>query len=280
MQGKLEGNKKLRRRGEIAINKGKSLILGMERGQGALEYLLLLGGAIVIAAIVVALILGLGTVGSNNVYNAYAAAEAKKLSAQKGVDLTGLKGYYKFDGDVKDYSGWGNNGNITGTSNYSSGKLGQALYVAGSPGKVDITKAINGRGDFTIFMWVKGALTISNLLYGNGTTTLYIKPNDAGNGVDTFPSNHPTNPTNWIGYTPPVMDSSTWHYIAWTRSGTSQKAYAGCNTTNLSGTTTMSGNPLSVDFANIEFPSNTYIDEVYILNRAMPDSDIPKLAGC
>ena len=62
-----------------------------QKGQGALEYLLLIGGAVVVAAIVVVLLLGLGSTNQNNADIADKATMCAKISALDGLNNCQVK---------------------------------------------------------------------------------------------------------------------------------------------------------------------------------------------
>lgn len=69
---------------------------------------------------------------------------------------TGLMAYYPLDGDTKDASGHGNDGEIHGAVSYVDGIIGQAASFAGSDCYIDIgNMKYLSKTDFSISLWVK-----------------------------------------------------------------------------------------------------------------------------
>ena len=77
----------------------------------------------------------------------------------------GLIAYWSFDGDAKDNSGNGNNGEIKGSPTFVAGKFGKAI-------------SFEGAGDYVA---VKATEALK-LREGKFTVSVYVKPNDTNHG--------------------------------------------------------------------------------------------------
>ncbi len=263
------------------------------KGQGAVEYLLLLGGAIVVASLVVMMILLLYPNGLLLVKGGWYSAEVKKLQALTGIDLAALTGYYRFEDNLIDTSGKGNDGYaVGGTPIYVTGKKGKAMqspvisgfHVTIKPG------AYNGLADFTIMGFVNfgGVPTIggqqiilvrsggvSNRIYlnlDNTSATTYADPN-SGAGSTTFNS---TIPINTGGY----------HHIAWTRTSSTgaQSFYVDCQPATVFGSPSLTPGTITADEARFtpgySGTSGYILDEFFIIGRVLSQNEIRALAQC
>ena len=77
------------------------------------------------------------------------------IGCAQSSDLSqGLLGHWKFDGDVSDSSGMGNNGVTRGDPEFVSGKIGQAVKLAGNGQYAEIGSLASGITQFTIAAWL------------------------------------------------------------------------------------------------------------------------------
>jgi len=88
----------------------------------------------------------------------------------------GLVGYYPFDGNVKDYSGNGYDGDIQGNVTFVNGKIGKAVKFDNYPEMISLPKALlNGTNSTTVSFWLKidkpdiraGIISASNSQHDN-----------------------------------------------------------------------------------------------------------------
>jgi cysteine-rich repeat protein len=96
-----------------------------------------------------------------------------------GVSEIGLIGYWKFEGDVLDSSGNGNDGTITGNPQFSSsGISGQALDM-NTNDAVNLPSIVSGLSEVTTSVWIKASLANSGTYEivdqtGSGADAMYI----------------------------------------------------------------------------------------------------------
>ena len=97
----------------------------------------------------------------NSVGQSVASNEVNGIptSSNSCMPAAGLVGEWKFENNVLDTSGSGNNGVLSGGANYVSGKIGQALQFDGSTGAVLIPNSpslnYGSTGSFSISTWIK-----------------------------------------------------------------------------------------------------------------------------
>src|SRR3989344_7426058 len=188
----------------------------MQKAQGALEYLMLLGGAIVIAAIVIAIILGLGSTQSSVAQNAAYQAAVKQLSALSGVDLAALQAWYPFDGTYFDTSGKGNHGIPYSGATFAAGKSGQGVYDPNASAYVGVKpEALRLSGDFTIMLWFNGTIS-GNIIRGSVgevDNRIVLRP-EIGN-TKIYTSLYPGPGSTELEFTTPSISANMWHHVAW-----------------------------------------------------------------
>lgn len=98
--------------------------------------------------------------------------------------IPGLAAWFKFDGDLKDASGNGNNGSEVGVVGYTtSGALGQGLNLNGGYVKIPGSTSLNLGEQFTLSAWVK--MNTEQVEINNYNTVLY-KENIAPDRMDEF----------------------------------------------------------------------------------------------
>ncbi|HLC92154.1 MAG TPA: LamG-like jellyroll fold domain-containing protein [archaeon] len=254
----------------------------MQKAQGALEYLMLLGGAIVIAAIVIAIILGLGSTQSSVAQNAAYQAAVKQLSALSGVDLAALQAWYPFDGTYFDTSGKGNHGIPYSGATFVQGKNWQGVYDPSASAYVGVKpEAFNGLGDFTMMLWFNGTINGSpNVIRGSlvGSNKIVLIPYIGSSNIHT--SLYPGPGSTELDFSTPSISTNMWHHVAWVRSAGFQTVYYDCVPKNPVGGQTPNSGVISIDTAKIgQFNSGT-IDDVLIIGRALQEWEIKALAKC
>jgi Sialidase, N-terminal domain. len=227
--------------------------------------------------------------------------------------VSGLIAYYKFNGDLKDYSGFGNNGTYFGRGVYSSG------YKNESNGALDL----NGSSDYVVFQnttqlnpnkisicaWYQGAS-----FYGNGSNSLVTKRNNTGSNIeyqyhlnitsDSYGGNttdvhlrqfgfgiatdqglFPLTTTGGTGdffYKYYQYQLNEWNFIVGTFDGDSMKLYVNGDLKawrSAKGNLTSTDNDLRIgNTEGLSRPKYDYtagkIDEVRIYNRALTESEI------
>src|SRR3989344_3837711 len=142
------------------------------RAQGALEILLLIGGAIIIASVVVALIIGVSSTGTESSGPAKSGtiSIAKKqqmalygYSLPGGVSNSNLVVYYPFSGNTNDASKNGHNGTIAGgaggvtltTDNHGNANSAYLFNTPSGTGHINIPNStMFDVQQFTISAWI------------------------------------------------------------------------------------------------------------------------------
>lgn len=89
-------------------------------------------------------------------------------STLHSIPKDGLVAEWKFDHNVKDTSGTGNNGVLSGGTAFVHGKVGQALSFDGSSGVVSVPNSpslnFGSTGSFSISLWMKSGQSGFGLL--------------------------------------------------------------------------------------------------------------------
>jgi hypothetical protein len=197
-----------------------------------------------------------------------------------------LAGWWKLDNDVKDSSGNGNNGTITGSPTYAAGKIGSALtlngtadYVdCGAAASLDILKAV------TLSVWIKPA-NFANSAYQTFVSKgdhAYCLHHTNGNVIEFYIYN-----TGWRSINGGPVTSTynaTWHHVAGTYDGSQLKLYVDgkmAGSTLWTGTIDTATHSVSIG-RNSEQSGRLFngaIDDVRIYRGALPTSEIVKLAN-
>jgi hypothetical protein len=198
-----------------------------------------------------------------------------------------LVGWWKLDNDVKDSSGNGNNGTITGAPTWvAAGKIGAALNLNGTADYVDCGAgaSLNILDTVTLSAWIKPN-SLTNGAYqtfvGKGDHAYCIQQT-SGNVIEFYiydGSWHTTDSAAVIS-----TFNGAWHHVAGTYDGTQLRLYidgkmaASSLYTGVIATTTYT---VSIG-RNSEMTGRLYngvVDDVRVYRGALPTSEIVKLAN-
>ncbi len=221
--------------------------------QAGLEYLLLIGGSLIVAVIVATLLPGITESGKNQVQSAADSIELKKLQALTGVNLEATTAWYSFENGVRDGSGRGNHGKVNGNMALAPGKNGSGIYFPGTTGDNVIldSGAVNGLTNFTFMAWInttdryyKQAL-FSGYQGGNAEDTLLINYSATegtpggyyqgslylNNDLQTYRIHDPSSICSANSCNPETsveVGDGQWHHFAWVRSESYESFYVDC----------------------------------------------------
>lgn len=249
----------------------------MEKGQGALEYLLLIGGAVVVATIVIMVLLNISASGGSISKTQLIAQELRKYDT-----LGLLRAQYSYEGTLNDSSKNKYNGSGAGT--YAGGKIGSAWQGNAGVSYSIPGGAVNGLSDFTFMSWVRyaGGSVIPQSIFGVFAGILLPSATTFSLSLSWNPPNVATyiEGTGNRGYNTGNLLDGQWHHIAWVKQGTTETIYADC--TPYVYATPVAIATVNVDTSNIlYFHSNSAtVDETYIISRALGRNEIKALAGC
>ena len=205
-----------------------------------------------------------------------------------GPPTDGLILWTKFDDNLDDSSGSGNNYNIywdPSTGTYVDGQYGKAIWhdsTSNSPNVlIDDHPALKGMADLTIAFWAKK--NNNNPLYGR----VVNKQNSYRYSVDrdevTVFIWNPGGSYQSLDVSVPSIENTAWHHYAVTTEGDYIKVYVDGNLTGVPETFTDSVGGSTHDVAigkNQWGNGETFdgaIDEFIIYNRALSESEIEKV---
>lgn len=207
-----------------------------------------------------------------------------------------LRGYWLFDGNADDASGYGNHGVVSGAT-LTSDRFGNPDCAYLFDGNLDVitvphSNSVNITGDITIGCWVKldqksspylGRILIKNqatgyIVYGlfHGVTNYLYGQLEEANQASVV----------YIQTADNVVQNATWEHIAMTREDDTLKIYVNAQLIeilNISGFTTIDTviSDLTIGNAGINASSITgiqgAIDDVRLYSRALSDCEISEL---
>ena len=194
---------------------------------------------------------------------------------------------YSFEGNLGDSSGNANNATGTGSPTFTTGKYGSALNLNGS-GQYAMAPAsiLAGVTNFTIAAWVywNGGSAWQRIFdFGNDTTNYLFLTPSSGSGTLRFAITTNSYGAEQILETSP-LPVGQWQHIAVTRNGNTAKLYTN-GVPAVSGTVTIapaSFNPVLNNFGMSQYSDpffNGRLDEVFIYNYALSDTEITRLAA-
>lgn len=215
------------------------------------------------------------------VKNLYKLGQSFHIS-ESGVILTrnmneigpteGLICYLKFDGDVLDYSGYGNDGSISGDPSYVVGIKGQGLDFDASGDQVDITSCSGLPSDMiTVSCWAYvNAMANWNVFVrhdwtGDGSWLLYTTTAAVRFGIcNPAGSQHSSIKTQDV--------SDGWHHLCGTYDGTQTQIYIDGSAGTPSSVTASLDNVGNVTISGDSLAKK--MDEIRIYNRCLSQAEI------
>lgn len=265
------------------------------KAQGALEYLLLIGGSILIAAIVIVVIASIGSTDTASISQQVYDQKYKCLDA---LADTSLMGYWQFEGNANDCSAQKNNGTISGAT-IVGGRYGKGLQFRG-PGNADYfltqdSSSLTFGKTMTVAFWTKLNSTVSGgwatgwvEKFGNDSDVSFWVFHSNGNGRVRFvvsPDGLWASRVEVVGTT--NLPLNEWHHIAVVANGSSLRIYVDGVLDNAPPFPVFSANifdsaegiAMGTHVQDPNFTLNGIIDEVRIYNRALSAAEIAALAS-
>ncbi len=225
-------------------------------------------------------------------------------NATAEVNTSGLVGYWKFDEGIgtklRDSSGYGNNGTISGGSNeWVTGKFGQALEFHGSDTHAGNDASLNPSDAITVEAWIK----FDTLDFDTQYPRILSRVIDNYNRTEFYYDNS-TNPSTrnkiYGGFrkfnTPYVVGTlktdwivGEWYHVTWTYDkdgGTNNMKIYVNGLLNNQETESPPGGTMPTDTADFyigsydgsgSFLKNTTLDEIRIWNRSLTADEIKEL---
>jgi hypothetical protein len=196
--------------------------------------------------------------------------------------------HYSFEGNGLDSSGNGNDCELVGSPAFAAGKYGLALSLNGSGQYAMVPAGIMaGVTNFTIAAWVywNGGNAWQRIFdFGNDTTQYMFLTPSSGSGTLRFAISTNSYFAEQILETLP-LPVDEWEQVAVTRNGNTAKLYTN-GLLAASGTVTISPasfNPMLNNLGMSQYPADPFfngrLDEVFIFNYALSDTEIARLAA-
>ncbi len=289
----------------------------VENAQGSLEYLLIIGGALAVGALLINLLFGIASISQEPLRGGADKAEVKNLELATGVDLSALRALYSFESF--------RNMQIVGPNvSQVEGKTGKGISFPGSASSYAIidSKAADGLQDFTVMAWIKtgnpstflsgraivGGDSPSNnnqnefviLLYPNAQPIPGYLAGQAATNISVYIKNSAIALSVYANLTPSYSNiaDGKWHNIAFVRSGNGSfgKIYFDCR--QVGSQFTVQSGALQINKGSLwlgqesDNPSNPpssfntlqafagTLDELLIIARPLSGDEIKKLARC
>ncbi len=269
----------------------------MDRGQGAFEYILMLGGTLLVVAVVILAIRGqLGGIGGNVNQSVAISKPITCAPTDTGITSPGLVASWHFEesgATALDSSGNANTGTDTATTAVQ-GRYGNARYFNGNAFvSVPSSPTLQVNESMTIEFWIKPenagggrinpvdkqyarefAITIevvrgANLFYGDD-----LNPPNNYRSVYPFPNGAFQNDGKWTHYAV-TRDASTKTMKSYINGALSQTI-----TYTLTGSTPKGNNPVLIGRGYTNFGLVGAIDEVKIYGRALTQAEIRADMNC
>ena len=197
---------------------------------------------------------------------------------------------YAFEGDSTDSSGNANHATTIGAPTFVTGKYGSALNLSGASQYAMVPAGIMaGVTNFTIAAWVycNGGNAWQRIFdFGNDTTQYMFLTPDSGSGTLRFAitTNGNAPGAEQILETSP-LPTGQWQHVAITRDGNTARLYTN-GVLAVSGTVTIppaSFNPALNNLGMSQYPNDPFfngqLDELFIYNYALSDTEITRLAA-
>lgn len=153
-----------------------------------------------------------------------------------GAAQADMIGYWNFNNNVADYSGYGNNGTLNGSVSYVAGKFGQATSYDGTPGtNVSVADSASLHADwpgFVVSLWINtGDTTTWNAAMGKFPEFTGEPMTDSRRGFGLYPTQYGwllgTGVFSWPMVTAGAssVTNSQWHNVALLWDGASMTSY-------------------------------------------------------
>ncbi len=198
-----------------------------------------------------------------------------------GFNLNGLVGYWRFENDGRDYSGYGNTGSVYGAIN-TAGRFGNALRFDGVNDYVSYPSLGSGWSASTVTNWFKSSTGGSVISYrGGGACGSDGLPVVAS---DSFSLMCTDSGLFKVAYSGKDLRDGNWHFAATTFNGWNVSIYIDGSlvgtSTNFDSAQTVSfnfaTNSIGAYLSNGQFFNGT-IDEVMIWNRSLTPDEVAQL---
>ncbi len=214
------------------------------------------------------------------------SANSAEINAAPACGPT-LVAHYTFDGNTNDSSGNANTASATGSPTFIAGKFGSALNLSGASQYAMVPAGIMASvTNFTIAAWVNwsGGNAWQRIFdFGNNTTQYMFLTPGSGSGTLRFAITTNGPGAEQIVETSP-LPVSQWEHVAVTCSGNTARLYTN-GIFAASGTVTIppaSFNPALNNLGMSQYPAdplfNGKLDEFYIYNYALSDTEVARLA--
>jgi hypothetical protein len=215
------------------------------------------------------------------------SSNSAQVSATPTVIPT-LVARYAFDGNANDSSGNANHASVTGSPTFVAGKYGSAMDLSGTNQYAMLPAGfLASVTNFTIALWVNwdgGAAWQRIFDFGNGTTQYLFLTPGSGSGTLRFAITTNGGGAEQILETSP-LPVGQWRHVAITRNGNTARLYTNGEVA-ASGTVTIapaSFNPALNFLGDSQYAAdplfNGRLDELFIYNYALSDTEITRLMG-
>jgi len=215
------------------------------------------------------------------------------LFTQLGSSAFNLISYWKFDGGglgLNDFSGLGNNGIVTGTTSFVTGKIGNAFNFNGASYITIPTSAtynFEKTNSFSVAFWYKSSSTTNAFIMGkriSGGSSAGIEIQKLSSQMNFRLFNTLTTNELNVGNYPLILDGS-WHHFVWTYDGSNSpsgvKLYVDGSLASITTTT----NNLSASILNSvnwslgarpdgSSPDISQLDDVRLYNKVLSSTEV------
>lgn len=219
----------------------------------------------------------------------YSISSIKQTVSQSQCIYNDIIGWWKFNGDATDSSGFGNNGTVSGATlvtgqnglangAYQLGETGMYISVGSGVG-TPVTFATIGTGGFTYSLWVKRTGTSINqwpIVMSSGDTHRYfgIRTYNYSDNIGLETGNPPYAGASWNTIAVQFLTLNQWYHFAASYDGFAVRSFVNGALVN-----TSYPPPLNPTFGGLIFSNSTQgwvgqVDDARIYNRALSTSEI------